>query len=314
MKREDLQPVMKKAKFIVWLTIGYLLFDMTVLYLTMQSSQAMKASWIEDLLYLIPAASFLIAANTAVRPPTKNFRYGFDRAYTVGFFISAIALFSIGAYVLMESVLKLVNHEVVTIGTLSIFGETIWFGWIMILAIGYSIIPVYLIGKKKLKIAKKLNIQILYVDAKGQKADWLTSVATIFGIVGIGFGLWWADAVAAIIIALDILSDGVKSLKIAVSETMDRTPLNAYLKKEEPVVKEIEDLLDHQDWVEKSLVRFRRAGNKTTGEVLVVPKTEVDLYKNTIDLKHQILNFNWEITQVVVSPVEELPPLMEKKV
>ena len=30
---------------------------------------------------------------------------------------------------------------------------------------------------------------------------------TIVGIVGIGFGLWWADAVAAAVIALDVVHD-----------------------------------------------------------------------------------------------------------
>ena len=312
-ERKELE-LMKKARFVVWLTIGYLILDIIILYFTMQSSQAMKAAWIEDLLYLIPSISFLIASKIATKPASKNFRFGYDRAYTIGFLLSSFALFTIGVYLLIESLLKLVNHEVVTIGTTSIFGETIWFGWLMILAIGYGIVPVFLIGKEKLKISKKVNIQILYVDAKGQKADWLTSVATIFGIVGIGFGLWWADAVAAIVIALDILSDGVKSLKAATSEAMDRTPLNAFLQKEEPLVKKIEELVQNEDWVKDSLVRFRRSGNKVTGEILVMSQTEENLQENIHELKEKITNFNWQITEVVVSPVKEFPEIFDKKI
>ena len=26
-----------------------------------------------------------------------------------------------------------------------------------------------------------------------QKADWMTGVAGIVGIIGVGFGFWWAD-------------------------------------------------------------------------------------------------------------------------
>ena len=30
----------------------------------------------------------------------------------------------------------------------------------------------------------------------------------MLGVVGIGFGLWWADSVAASVISIDILRDG----------------------------------------------------------------------------------------------------------
>jgi len=43
------------------------------------------------------------------------------------------------------------------------------------------------------------------------KANWLTAGAAMVGVVGIGFGLWWADAAAAAIIPLDITEDGVSN-------------------------------------------------------------------------------------------------------
>ena len=42
---------------------------------------------------------------------------------------------------------------------------------------------------------------MLYADAKMNKADWLTATAAMVGVVGIGVGLWWVDAVAAIAIS-----------------------------------------------------------------------------------------------------------------
>ena len=56
------------------------------------------------------------------------------------------------------------------------------------------------------------------------KADWLTAAAAIVGVVGIGFGLWWLDAVAAALISLDITKDGVSNLRRAVVDLMDQTP------------------------------------------------------------------------------------------
>jgi divalent metal cation (Fe/Co/Zn/Cd) transporter len=57
-----------------------------------------------------------------------------------------------------------------------------------------------------------------------QKADWMTGLAGIAGIVGIGLGHWWADAVAAGLISVSILHDGITSLRIAVAELADGTP------------------------------------------------------------------------------------------
>lgn len=311
--KKDLAKQMKKARQLAWITIGYLLFDMTILYLTMQNSQAMKASWIEDLLYLIPSISFLIASKVSKKPPNNKFRFGYARAYSIGFVVSAFALLAIGSFLFIESAMKLINREVVTIGSIEIFGETIWFGWLMIIAIGYSILPVYLIGKNKLKLAKKVNIQILYVDAKGQKADWLTSVAVVFGIIGMGFGIWWTDAVAALLVAVDILSDAFRSIKAAISEGMDRTPLNPSLKEEDSIVVRVEELVEEQEWVEKCQVRLRRSGNKTTGDVLVTSSDSDDLQNKISELRDKILNLDWQLTEIVVSPVEEMPILPEKK-
>jgi cobalt-zinc-cadmium efflux system protein len=52
----------------------------------------------------------------------------------------------------------------------------------------------------------------------------MTGLAGVAGILGIGFGLWWADAVAAGIISLSILRDGITALRIAAAELADGTP------------------------------------------------------------------------------------------
>lgn len=313
-EREHLIPYLKKAKNLAWITIGYLIFDVTLLILVSQNSQAMKAAWIEDLLYFIPSISFLVATGFVTKPANKRFRYGYDRAYTVGFIISSFALLAIGVYVLVESLIKLVNHEVVTIGTINVFGETIWFGWIMIMAIGYSITPVYLIGSRKIKLAKKLNLQILSTDAKGQRADWLTSVATIVGLLGVGYGLWWADAMAAIVIAVDIVLDGFRSIRAALSEAMDRTPLDPMLHQEENLLNKVEKLVQEKDWISDSFVRLRNAGNKTTGEVLLILKSPENLEQNLYDLRREINEIHWQLMDVSAFPVKELPPVYNKKI
>lgn len=65
---------------------------------------------------------------------------------------------------------------------------------------------------------------MLYTDAEANKADWQTGLVGIAGVLGIAFGLWWADALAAGLIALSIIWDGARSCRLAVAELLDGAP------------------------------------------------------------------------------------------
>ncbi len=111
-----------------------------------------------------------------------------------------------GLVILGDSALRLVKAEHPSIGVIELFGHQIWLGWLMIGALLYTGIPVVFLRRKKLKLAAELHDKVLYADAEMNRADWMTAGAAILGIVGIGAGLWWADAVAAIFISLDIVA------------------------------------------------------------------------------------------------------------
>jgi divalent metal cation (Fe/Co/Zn/Cd) transporter len=103
-------------------------------------------------------------------------------------------------------------------------GQHIWLGWLMIGALLYSVVPPFILGRMKQPVAERLHDEVLHTDALMQKADWMTGLAGVAGILGLGFGLWWADALAAGIISLSILKDGITSLRIAAAELVDGTP------------------------------------------------------------------------------------------
>ena len=46
-------------------------------------------------------------------------------------------------------------------------------------------------GHLKMKPPKMLHDKTLYADAMMNKADWMTGLAGIVGILGIGMGWWW---------------------------------------------------------------------------------------------------------------------------
>ncbi len=56
------------------------------------------------------------------------------------------------------------------------------------------------------------------------KANWQTGAAGFVGVALLGFGLWWADAVAAAIISVSIVWDGWRALNVAIAELNDGVP------------------------------------------------------------------------------------------
>jgi divalent metal cation (Fe/Co/Zn/Cd) transporter len=142
-----------------------------VIYLTLGSSQAMRAAWIEDLVSLVPPIAFLIGAAFHDRRPDPEYPYGMHRSVSIGYLMSSIVLLGMGSFILWDSALKLIRQEHPTIGTATLFGHTIWFGWLMIAALVYTIIPAMVLGKMMIPLARNLSDKALYANSKMLEAD-----------------------------------------------------------------------------------------------------------------------------------------------
>lgn len=216
----DMAAAVRLEKWNIFWTFTYI----GALGLAMGSSQAMKTAWIEDILGLIPPLAFLIGERFERRGANKRFPYGYDRVNGLGFLVAAVALAAVGLFLLKDSVTALVMQEHVTIGTVRIGGRDIWLGWFMLAAQAYACIPPFIIGRKELPLAKRLRDKLIHTDALMNRANWQTGAAGFLGVAGLGFGLWWADAVAASLISASIIVDGLKAMKIAAAELSDGAP------------------------------------------------------------------------------------------
>jgi len=218
--RED----MRSARQLEWRTLGWMTSVILVMFLASGSSQAMRTALFEDVLSLVPAATFLIAAKLEPKSPTKKYPFGFVRVNSLAFLASAVVLTALGGWLLVEGLMGLFKAEHPTIGPMELFGQTVWQGWVMVAALTYSVIPPLILGHLKLPIARKLQDKVLHTDALMQKADWQTGLAGICGIVGVALGWWWADALAAAVISLSILYDGIRNIRTAAAELLDGAP------------------------------------------------------------------------------------------
>jgi len=303
---EDLQSIHRRAVRIERISVAYWISLIVLLYFVLGSSQAMKAAWVEDILGMFPPVAFLIAARHRTRPPNRLFPFGYHRAITVAYVVSAVALFGLGAFILIDSVEKLISGSHPSIGMVEILDTQVWLGWVMIAALLYGLFPSLILGRLKRPLADKLHDKVLFADAKMNQADWLTAGAAIIGIVGIGFGLWWMDAAAAIVISLDILHDGQKFLRESVGDLMDESPKTPDESKPHPLSDRVRREVAATEWVADAAVALRESGHLITGEVWVVPHRKVDLASACERLSQHLGGLDWRLHAIVVVPLESL--------
>jgi cation diffusion facilitator family transporter len=301
---EERKSEMRRAQRLEWISIFYLLSVIGLMYLVMGSSQAMKTAWVEDFLSLIPPIGFLIAARVRYRAPSEHYPYGYFRSINIAYFTSALALTATGASLLADGVVKLVMAEHPTIGGVSLFGRTVWLGWLMLPVLVWATVPAWLLGRAKLKPAKRLHDKPLYADAEMNKADWMTGTAAGAGVMGISVGWWWADAVAAIIISLDILWDGLNHVRAVVGDLMDRAPKSVDHQHFLDLPHRLAERLSRLPWVRHVEVRLREHGHVMFGEAYVVPVDEASPLARASEAVAAARELDWRLHDVCVQLVQ----------
>lgn len=297
---------MHRAKRLAWWSIAYVLSVVVVVGLTMGSSQAMKTVWLEDMLSLVPPIAFLVGARVSARDPDLRYPWGRGRASAIAFLCSAVALTALGIYLFAEGATTLVRQERPTIGSIAIGGWSIWQGWLMIAALVWSAVPMIVLGRKKSRTAEILYDKGLHTDGEMCRDDWLVASAAMLGILGIGLGVWWADAAAAIAISIDVCRDGFRNLRDSISELMDRRPHTVDHGDEDRVVRRVESAANTLPWARVADVKLRAHGQAITGEVYVVPKRDAPTLGDLEDARRRIESLDWRLHEIAIVPVRSI--------
>lgn len=219
---------------------------------------------------------------------------------------ASVALLGMGLFLVYDSGMTLLKREHPTIGTVQLFGHTIWLGWLMIATLVVTSIPTVVLGRMKLGLSKTLHDKVLFADADLNKADWQTAAGAVAGIIGIGFGLWWADSVVAIAIASSIVRDGWSNITSAVRGLIDHQAMTHDEAEELPLIGQVENTLRELDWVREPWVRMRDEGHVMHTEAFVRTMREVTL-DDLEDARERVRTLDWKLQDTVVIPVHEFP-------
>jgi divalent metal cation (Fe/Co/Zn/Cd) transporter len=102
----------------------------------------------------------------------------------------------------------------------------------------------------------------LAADAQNRVADVLASLGVVAGLFGVRYGYWWADSVAALVVAALIAVAAVQILRHSADELMDRAPagVEAGLRRAIGGVNGVREVRS---------VRVRRSGGRLLGDARV---------------------------------------------
>ncbi|GAA2170764.1 cation transporter [Agrococcus versicolor] len=290
-----------------WLTIGFLVVTVGLVALTVGSSQAMRAALFEDLLSFIPPIAFLVAVRIIRIAPSERFPYGLHRSVGVGHLVAAVALTAMGTFLIVDSIATLVTAEHPTVGTVVVLGHVVWLGWLMIAVMALTIVPPVVIGRIKIRLAERLHDKLLYADADMNRADWTTAVGTIVGVAGIGLGIWWLDSAAALLIAVGILRDGLRNLRVAVLDLIDHRATTVDHDQPHPLEARLCARMRRMPWVRDAGCRVRDQGHVLHAEVFVVPRRSRVSQRTLARAGRAARSLDWKLQDVVVVPVEAMP-------
>ncbi|MFW6599058.1 cation diffusion facilitator family transporter [Propionibacteriaceae bacterium Y2011] len=304
---EQQEQALRRAVRLEVVTVCYVVTAVAVVAAVMGNSQAMKAAWVEDLLSLLPPIAFLIAVRLVRQRSTGDYPYGFHRAIGAAHLTAAVALLGMGVFLIIQSATGLISAEHPTIGTVNLLGVTVWQGWLMIAALLYTGVPPVILGRLKMRLAEPLHDKVLRADADMNKADWATAGGAILGVIGIGLGLWWADAVVAIGIAISIVADGIGNLRAVVAGLLDRQARTHDDAEQHPLIDEVEELARSWPWVSTARVRMRDLGHVFHTEVFVVPADEQVALADLERASDEVAGLDWKLDDVSVVCVRELP-------
>lgn len=297
---------LRRARRLEIVSIVYVITVALAMGLAAGSSQAMKTTWVEDILGIVPPIAFLVSMRLSARPPSPRYPYGHHRATSIAFLCGSLAQTSTGLFLLVDGAAQLVAREHPVIGTVELLGHSLWQGWLMFAALGYSVIPMMVLGRLKLPLARRLHDKALFTDADLTKDDWITGLVAVLGLLGVMAGVWWLDAAAGMVISLLFFHDGLRNMIGSIGDLMDRLPESVDHERLDVLIERVAVELERLPWVDAAAVRLREHGNFIIGEAFVEPTTPTIELRQLEDARRRIEALDWRLRAIDVVPTTGL--------
>jgi cation diffusion facilitator family transporter len=157
------------------------------------------------------------AVRVSGKPADEQHHYGHDKIESVTALAETALLFLLSGIVVWEAGKRLIEHEPHAVDA------NIWaFG-----VIGASIVIDFFRARALSRTAKATQSEALEADALHFSSDLWASLAVLIGLGGVRLGIWWADSVAALAVAILVCVAGWRLGRRTIDTLTDTAPAGA---------------------------------------------------------------------------------------
>jgi len=255
-----------------------------VVIVAISGSIALLADTVHNLGHAATTIPLIIAFRLGRRPADRRYSYGYRRAEDlVGLFIGLIVAVT-AAIIIWESVDALLNPREVTN-----------LGWVLGAGIvgflGNEIVGVY-----RIRAGRRIGSAALIAEGQHARADGLTSIAVVVGVVGVWLGFPRADAIVGFLIGLAILWILVSSIRTVGKRLMDGVDdgVIEMLSAAAAVVEGVEGV---------DQVRARWSGHRIEGDASIRVSRDLDVvaaHQIADEVEHAMLHAVLHVEAIVV--------------
>lgn len=175
----------------------------------MSGSTALMADTVHNLGHAATTIPLVVAFRIGRRPSTRRYPYGLRRAEDlVGLFIGLVIAAS-AVWIIVDALDALVHPRQITN-----------LGWVFAAGVvgflGNEVVAAY-----RIRAGRRIHSAALIAEGQHARADGLSSVAVVGGVIGVWSGIARADAVVGLLIGLMILVVLVATMRTVVRRLMD---------------------------------------------------------------------------------------------
>jgi len=191
---------------------------------------------------LVAAVITFFAVKFSDTPPDEDHNFGHGKIENYSALIETLLLVITCVWIIYEAVRRLVTHDVK-------IEVTVW-SFVVIVT---SIVIDFSRSRALYKVAKKHDSQALEADALHFSTDIWSSSVVLIGLIGVSFNFHYADPIAALIVAMIVLSVSYRLGKRSFDALVDRAPKGLHERVEE-IVREIIEVKQFHD------IKIRESG------------------------------------------------------
>jgi cation diffusion facilitator family transporter len=210
---------------------------------------------------LVAAAITWIAIRISDKPADHDHHYGHGKVENLSALIETILLLITCVWIIYEA-----SHRLMT-------GEThievnVW-SYVVVVV---SIIIDYSRSRALMKVAKKHNSQALEADALHFSTDIWSSSVVLLGLICANFGIFIADSIAALIVAMIVIYVSYTLGKRSINVLLDKVPYDIFEKTSE-ILNNIPEIEKYHD------LKVRASGADVFVEVNIHVTASLDIIR-----------------------------------